>query len=72
MVRLALIGDTHGDVPALEAALAACRDAGDNGSEHLLKEILVSEEEHVDWLEAQLELIKQMGEAAYLSQQIHE
>jgi bacterioferritin len=30
----------------------------------------VSEEEHVDWLEAQLELIKQTGEAHYLAQQI--
>jgi bacterioferritin len=38
----------------------------------LLEGILVSEEEHVDWLEAQLELIKQLGEAHYLAQQIRE
>ena len=36
-----------------------------------LAKILVSEEEHVDWLEAQLELIRQIGEAQYLAQQIH-
>ena len=40
------------------------------GSEHLLIEILTSEEEHVDWLEAQLELVKQVGEGNYLAQQI--
>jgi bacterioferritin len=48
-----------------------CRDLGDNGSEDLLKKMLVSEEEHVDWLETQLELVKQIGEANYLSQQLH-
>jgi bacterioferritin len=59
-------------VPLLNKGIQLCRDAGDNGSEDLLTRILVSEEEHVDWLESQLELIKQMGEAQYLSQQIHE
>lgn len=57
-------------IPLLNRGIQLCRDAGDNGSEHLLTKILVSEEEHVDWLEAQLELIKQIGEANYLSQQI--
>ncbi len=57
-------------VPLLNRGVQTCRDLGDNGSEHLLKDILVSEEEHVDWLEAQLELIKQVGDAQYLAQQI--
>ncbi|MBK6690665.1 MAG: bacterioferritin [Myxococcales bacterium] len=57
-------------VPLLNRGIQLCRDVGDNGSEHLLTRILVSEEEHVDWLEAQLELIKQVGEAHYLAQQI--
>jgi bacterioferritin len=57
-------------IPLLNKAIEACRGAGDNGSEHLLIEILESEEEHVDWLEAQLELVKQVGEAHYLAQQI--
>jgi bacterioferritin len=59
-------------VPLLNKSVETCRQIGDNGSEHLLKEILVSEEEHVDWLEAQLELIKQVGEAHYMAQQIKE
>lgn len=58
-------------IPLLNRAIETCRQVGDNGSEHLLKEILVSEEEHVDWLEAQLELVKQVGEGNYLAQQIH-
>jgi bacterioferritin len=44
----------------------------DNGTRELLEKILVSEEEHVDWLEAQLELIKQVGEKNYLTEQIRE
>ncbi len=59
-------------IPLLNKAIQSCRDAGDNGTEDLLKDILVSEEEHVDWLEAQLELIKQMGEPHYLAQQVKE
>jgi bacterioferritin len=59
-------------VPLLNRGIQGCRDAGDNGTEELLTEILVSEEEHVDWLEEQLELIAQVGEAHYLSQQIRD
>ncbi|AKV02483.1 Bacterioferritin [Labilithrix luteola] len=59
-------------IPRLNKSIEYCRQVGDNGSEHLLKHILVSEEEHVDWLEAQLELVKQVGEAHYLAQQIRE
>lgn len=47
-----------------------CRDLGDNGTEDLLKRMLVSEEEHVDWLETQLELVKQLGEVQYQAQQL--
>jgi bacterioferritin len=45
---------------------------GDNGTRELLEEILVSEEEHVDWLETQLETIRQIGVELYLAQQMHE
>jgi len=58
-------------IPLLNKSIDACRAAGDNGSEHLLIEILTSEEAHLDWLEAQLELVKQVGAENYLSQQIH-
>ncbi len=57
-------------IPMLNKGMQLCRDIGDNGSEDLLRHILTSEEEHVDWLEAQFELIKQVGEANYLAQQI--
>ena len=54
----------------LNQGVAASREAGDNASKDLFERILVSEEEHTDWLEAQLELIKQVGEANYLAQQM--
>jgi bacterioferritin len=59
-------------VPMLNRGIQACRDAGDNTTEDLLTKILVSEEGHVDWIETQLELIDQVGEAHYLAQQIRE
>jgi bacterioferritin len=57
-------------IPMLNTYIQTCRDLGDNGSEDLLTHILVSEEEHVDWLESQLELVKQLGDVQYLAQQI--
>ena len=59
-------------IPLLRRAIPVCRDVGDNTSEHLLIRILEAEEHHVDWLEEQLELIKQLGEAHYMAQQIRE
>jgi bacterioferritin len=46
-----------------------CAQAGDNGSEQLLKTILKDEEDHVDWLEAQQDQIRQMGIQLYLAEQ---
>ena len=43
---------------------------GDNGTRHLFEDILVHEEEHVDWIETQLETIRQIGLENYLSQQL--
>ena len=43
---------------------------GDHGTRHLFEEILVHEEEHVDWIETQLETIRQIGLENYLSQQL--
>jgi bacterioferritin len=59
-----------GTVPRLNKGVQLCRDIGDNGSEELLMYILVESEKHVDWLESQLELVQQVGEAHYLAQQI--
>ena len=49
-------------------ALAVAK--GDNGTRELFEARLVGEEAHADWLEAQLELIEQVGLQNYLSQQI--
>jgi bacterioferritin len=57
-------------IPMLNRHIETCRKLGDNGTEDLLTHILVSEEEHVDWLESQLELVKQLGDVSYLAQQI--
>jgi bacterioferritin len=59
-------------VSALNAAIELSRSLGDNGSRELLESILLGEEEHANWLEAQLSLIAQAGEANYLAQQIRE
>jgi bacterioferritin len=44
---------------------------GDNGTRELLADILVEEEAHADWLETQLETIRQIGLENYLAQQLH-
>jgi bacterioferritin len=46
-------------------------EVGDNGSRELLEDILKEEEVHIDWLEAQIDQIKQMGPQNYLVEQIH-
>jgi bacterioferritin len=54
----------------LEQGVDAARAAKDHASEDLMMKILVSEQEHTDWIETQLELIRQVGEQNYLAQQI--
>ncbi|WP_250285817.1 bacterioferritin [Frankia sp. CiP1_Cm_nod2] len=56
----------------LREGIVLTRSRDDVGSAVLLEEILTSEEEHIDWLDAQLELVSQLGEAHYLAQQIHD
>lgn len=50
----------------LKEAIAACEAIGDYVSRELLDEILASEEEHIDWIETQLELIEKVGLENYL------
>jgi bacterioferritin len=59
-------------VKRLNEGIATCVKAGDNGSREILEGILRDEEEHVDWLEAQLHSIAEMGIENYLAQQLHD
>jgi bacterioferritin len=59
-------------LPRLNDGIEACRTLGDNNSRQLLEAILHEEEEHIDWLEAQLALLDQVGAQNYLAQQIKE
>ena len=54
----------------LNQGIKLTRDTGDNASEDMMTRILVSEEQHTDWIETQLELIRQVGEQNYLAQQM--
>ena len=59
-------------VERLNRGIAASVEKGDNGTRELLAEILVSEEDHIDWLETQQETIRQIGLENYLAQQLHD
>jgi bacterioferritin len=56
----------------LNNGIAVCVELGDNATRAMLEKILISEEEHADWLETQLETIRQIGEANYLAQQLRD
>ena len=57
-------------IKRLNAGIDACREADDNNSRHLLEHILEDEEAHIDWIEAQIALLDQVGAQNYLAQQI--
>lgn len=59
-------------VDRLNVAVDALADLKDNGSRLLAESILTSEEEHLDWLDTQLDLVKQIGEQNYLTQKLGE
>jgi len=56
--------------PDLKQGIAYCESAGDYVSRELFEEILESEEEHIDWLETQLDLIEKIGLPNYQQSQI--
>ncbi|MBW3575640.1 MAG: bacterioferritin [Actinobacteria bacterium] len=65
--------DLQLEVAAVERfnrGIALAREAGDNGTREMLEGMLVSEEEHLDYLETQLALIERLGEALYLAGQM--
>lgn len=55
-------------VPRLQRGIALMRERGDITSATLFEKILADEEEHIDYLETQLELIETLGEQLYLAQ----
>jgi len=61
-----------GGVNHYNALVKLAGDLGDNGTRNLIEPILTESEEHVDWLETQLELIQKVGLQNYLQTQIGE
>jgi bacterioferritin len=57
-------------VERFNRGIALSVELGDNGTRELLADMLVSEEEHVDWLETQLSLVEALGAEMYLSEQL--
>lgn len=59
-----------GAVDRLNKGIKVCSDKGDHGTRELLERILKGEEHAIDWLEAQLHIIEEIGKEQYLAQQI--
>jgi bacterioferritin len=57
-------------VKRLNDGITLCREARDDGSRELLKSLLLDEEHHIDWLEAQIHAVEEMGIQNYLAQQM--
>jgi len=60
----------HEAIPPLRDAIAYCEEVKDYISREIFEHILENEEEHVDWLETQLELIEKIGLQNYLQSQM--
>ena len=58
-------------VKRLNELIGLSRERGDNGTRKLAERILADEEESVDWHEAQIHLVEQVGREAYLAEQIN-
>lgn len=69
MLRLDLQLETDARA-ALQEAIAHCESAGDYVSRELIEDILEQREEHIDWLETQLDLIAKAGMQNYLQSQM--
>jgi bacterioferritin len=65
------LGLEEGAIKVLHASIATCNETGDHVSRDLLEQILADEEGHVDWIEAQLHLMQEVGPQNYLAQQIY-
>ena len=59
-------------IKAYNEGIKLAMEVGDNGTRDMLEEILEDEEEHIDWIESQLDQIEQMGMQVYLGEQLEE
>jgi bacterioferritin len=59
-----------GAIKSYNAGIKLAADLGDNGTREILEDILRDEEVHIDWLEAQIDQIAQMGIKNYLVEQM--
>ena len=57
-------------IPTLRESIAHCEGAGDYVTRELFEDILEGEDEHVDWLETQIELIEKIGLENYLQSKV--
>ena len=64
------LGAEQGAVKAYNAAVKLAVEVGDNGTRVMLESIIKDEEDHLDWLETQLDQIEQIGIQHYLAQQV--
>lgn len=60
----------EGAIAEYNKAIKLCVELGDNGTRDMLEGILKEEEAHIDWIEAQLDQIEQMGIQNYLVEQL--
>lgn len=60
----------EGAIKTYNDGIRLCVESGDNGTRELLEDNLEDEERHIDWLEAQLDQISQMGIQNYLTEQL--
>ena len=56
----------------LDRGIKLCLEKGDHVTRELLEKILADEQEGIDWLEAQLSIIAEIGKERYLAEQIHD
>ena len=65
--------DHEAELTAIKAyndAIQQAVEVGDNGTREIFEDILEDEEEHIDWIESQLDQVEQMGLQVYLAEQL--
>ena len=60
----------EGAIKGYNAGIMLCTELLDNGTREIIEDVLRDEETHIDWLEAQLDQIQQMGIQNYLVEQL--